>query len=129
MNKNILTGIVVSLSMLLLSPGVMAGCKINIAMKNSSNSVAYVTKFVVKSKGGVWREALPYSNVATYKIKAKDKLQKVVNATFGCKAERRYRFKIQKQGVDCIKNIYHPSPNGWTRAVDIDFGDISRHCE
>ena len=134
-------------------PESYAGCRINYSFRNLSQSVFSLTNFQVKSGGGVWKNIGKYSHTfrKCHRFRAKSgkirrrchlitrrgekfkelppgsEIYAVYNASFSCKAKRRYRFIVKGNGR-CTKNAYFPSATGWSRSTDINFGDISRYC-
>ena len=108
----------------------MAGCRINWAIQNNSGENIWVSQSQVKSKGGSWKRAFTYNGKleTAFHLKPGAKIMKVYNATFGCKAKRRWRFEVTNSN-GCSKQVYYPSPTGWTTSSDINFGDVSRHCK
>lgn len=110
-----------------LAPDADAGCRINYSFQNNSDNWMAVGGLVVKSRGGKWKNVIPYARSSWRTIQANAKPEFIYKATFGCKAKRRWRFDVHAQN-GCNKNIYYPSATGWTTSTDIDFGDISRHC-
>jgi len=106
----------------------MAGCQSNYTFENNSNKNIKIFWFDVMSKGGIWKNILTNWNMGVG-TKHKD----IYRAAFSCNANRRYRFQITDSrtvgSYGSCTSFYYPSATGWTKSTNIDFGDISRHCD
>lgn len=105
----------------------MAGCLINYSFENNSSKNIKIFWLDVMSKGGIWKNILTNWNMG-----AGTKHQDTYRAAFSCNAKRRYRFQITDSrtvgSFGSCTSFYHPSATGWTTSTDIDFGDLSLHC-
>ena len=109
-------------------PDAFSGCRINIYVKNASpNSLELsMTTTGVRNKVGKWRDLYdggwrPKGGIGghftTYKINVNETLSGEYRATFGCKSQRRYRFRYRCKGgkyKDSWFTDYRPSATGYT---------------
>lgn len=97
-----------------------AGCKINVGVKNTGDIKIRFMQLHVKSKGGSWAYGgskgwSPFKHLAPGASHSDG-----YNATFGCKAKRRYRFTYKCEGspIEEENFDYFPTATGWTKDIN-----------
>lgn len=96
----------------------LAGCNINLSLKNAGTSIIQVWRndSKVKSKGGLWRALYKGGWDGYGGVKPGGTNDGIYKATFNCGSKRRYQIKYTcKTGpkVDTTFVDYYPGANAW----------------
>lgn len=131
-NKLLSLILVMGLISVCVPDNAIAGCKINYSFRNDSEFTFTIKDFQIKSQGGSWTSGiLVPTSYYGFSLWPGDSKDGIYNALLNCNAKRKYRYTLTSaEPVNCRKVVYLPATGDeWTTGVDIDFGDVSRHCE